>query len=526
MAAHPARVGRGRWRRTWSSAPTASRAGTSAPGRAVHRRAGHALRPARSSPAARSAYDRVDPDAARELFVHHALVEGDWDDPPRVPRRQPRRSSTRLGRPGRPAPARRPGRRRRAVPASTTTRVGADVVSGRHFDRGGSRPGATSPTCSRSTWPTSSGDGADGRPGRLPRRVAPGRPGAPPHLPVRARRRPTTASPSTCPLAVLNQVEPAGFDWQVPGFRDELVVALVRSLPKALRRHLSPLAETAEQAVAERGIRPPWAPGYSPSPRPWPTCSPRWRAPPIPPEALDARRGPAAPPDHLLGRGRRHRRGRRQGPRRGPGPGGRPGAGRDRRGHPGHRAARASPAGTSATSRGWSRSTDRRPRGRGLPGAARRRRQRRRSRSSPARGRRPDHARRRPPAGAAVGAGRACRGLEREVPNAVRLALARRARPDARRAAARRHRGGGRPAWSTDHGGRGVDRGGLRRAPRRRPGRAAARAARGPGRRAGEVRGGGGRGRGRARPARWPRRSTASVDDARAQLGGWSGPAS
>jgi ATP-dependent helicase HrpA len=37
------------------------------------------------------------------------------------------------------------------------------------------------------------------------------------------------------PVATLNRVDPAPFSWQVPGFREDLVVALIRSLPKALR---------------------------------------------------------------------------------------------------------------------------------------------------------------------------------------------------------------------------------------------------------------------------------------------------
>ena len=53
------------------------------------------------------------------------------------------------------------------------------------------------------------------------------------------------------PLAVINQVDPDGFDWQVPGYRTELVTELVRTLPKAVRRQLGPLAEISEQA-AER----------------------------------------------------------------------------------------------------------------------------------------------------------------------------------------------------------------------------------------------------------------------------------
>ncbi|SFS09119.1 ATP-dependent helicase HrpA [Microbacterium sp. cf046] len=47
------------------------------------------------------------------------------------------------------------------------------------------------------------------------------------------------------PLALLAQVRPEGFDWQVPGMRDELVTALLRALPKAIRRHVVPAADWA-----------------------------------------------------------------------------------------------------------------------------------------------------------------------------------------------------------------------------------------------------------------------------------------
>ncbi|WP_039849721.1 ATP-dependent RNA helicase HrpA [Grimontia indica] len=42
------------------------------------------------------------------------------------------------------------------------------------------------------------------------------------------------------PLPVLNQIEPEGFDWQIPGLRHELIVALIKSLPKTLRRNFVP----------------------------------------------------------------------------------------------------------------------------------------------------------------------------------------------------------------------------------------------------------------------------------------------
>ena len=48
------------------------------------------------------------------------------------------------------------------------------------------------------------------------------------------------------PLAVLNQVEPAGFDWQIPGLREQLVTELIRSLPKPIRRSFVPAPNYAK----------------------------------------------------------------------------------------------------------------------------------------------------------------------------------------------------------------------------------------------------------------------------------------
>jgi len=52
------------------------------------------------------------------------------------------------------------------------------------------------------------------------------------------------------PIALLNQVEERGFDWQVPGMRQELATALIRSLPKQLRRNFIPAPDRAKAALA------------------------------------------------------------------------------------------------------------------------------------------------------------------------------------------------------------------------------------------------------------------------------------
>ena len=53
------------------------------------------------------------------------------------------------------------------------------------------------------------------------------------------------------PLAQLARVEPAGFDRLVPGLREELLTALLRSLPKPIRRNVVPAAEWARRLGAE-----------------------------------------------------------------------------------------------------------------------------------------------------------------------------------------------------------------------------------------------------------------------------------
>ena len=58
------------------------------------------------------------------------------------------------------------------------------------------------------------------------------------------------------PLVLLPRLEPTGFDWQVPGLRDELIQALLRTLPKVLRRQVVPAAEWAARIAAELPVGP------------------------------------------------------------------------------------------------------------------------------------------------------------------------------------------------------------------------------------------------------------------------------
>lgn len=52
------------------------------------------------------------------------------------------------------------------------------------------------------------------------------------------------------PVALLNQVEDSGFDWHIPALRHELICALIRSLPKSLRRNFVPAPNYADAVLA------------------------------------------------------------------------------------------------------------------------------------------------------------------------------------------------------------------------------------------------------------------------------------
>ncbi len=56
----------------------------------------------------------------------------------------------------------------------------------------------------------------------------------------------------TVPLALLNQVDSARFDWLVPGFIREKVAAYFKALPKAIRKHLFPLQDQVTRFLEEQ----------------------------------------------------------------------------------------------------------------------------------------------------------------------------------------------------------------------------------------------------------------------------------
>ncbi|MGI9028574.1 MAG: ATP-dependent RNA helicase HrpA, partial [Ilumatobacteraceae bacterium] len=192
--------------------------------------------------------DRVDPVAARRMFIRHALVDEEWDAPHAF---LGRNRTFRAGVRTLESKARRAGLLDDDdVEDFYDERIPADVTSGRRFDRWWRDP--ADPAALDLTddlvgggavrWadlPDAWRQGDLALP--LTYRFAPGEPldGVTVHV----------------PLTVLDRVAEDGFDWQVPGYRRELVDALVRTLPKAIRRELIPMAETV--AAAQERLGPP-----------------------------------------------------------------------------------------------------------------------------------------------------------------------------------------------------------------------------------------------------------------------------
>ena len=193
-------------------------------------------------------YASVDPAVARELFIHHALVLGEW-----------------------PAHHRFIGRNREVLAEVEELehrfrrsdlvvddealfrlydeRVGRGVVSARHFDSWWKEARRRDPdllTFRVDDLLRTDADDLDEhafpatwRHGDLELGISyvfdPGSPddGAAVHIPV----------------SVLNQIRPEPFEWQVPGLRQERVEALIRSLPKDLRRRFVPIPDHARSVL-------------------------------------------------------------------------------------------------------------------------------------------------------------------------------------------------------------------------------------------------------------------------------------
>jgi len=189
--------------------------------------------------------DRIDARLAREFFIRHAMVFGEWETRHEFAARNQRFvERVRL----------LEARVRRvdllddeALFEFYDERVGPDVTSTRHFERWWRDLRHTEPDRLELTPTVLSNrrgiDLAD-----YPDAWVQG--DAEYHISYRFE--PDTALDGAAimvPLTALNQLDDRGFDWLVPGYRRELVALLVRSLPKDIRRHLIPMNETTEAAL-------------------------------------------------------------------------------------------------------------------------------------------------------------------------------------------------------------------------------------------------------------------------------------
>jgi ATP-dependent helicase HrpA len=199
---------------------------------------------------------RVDPSLARELFIRHALVEEDWDTS-RLDKRLFRflRANRELRRELGEVEERT--RRRdilagdEAVVAFYESRVPADVSDTRAFERWWRGEHRTRPELFTMT----AGDLVEGHVGAAPDDGFPDRwRQGDQTLSLAYRFEPGADDDGVSvivPLVLLPRLAGAGFDWQVPGLRDELITAMLRTLPKVLRRQVVPAAEWAAKIAAE-----------------------------------------------------------------------------------------------------------------------------------------------------------------------------------------------------------------------------------------------------------------------------------
>jgi ATP-dependent helicase HrpA len=195
-------------------------------------------------------YARINPEESRDLFIRHALVEGDWDT-----HHEFFRANTALLQ--RLSELEERARRRDIVVdeedlvAFYDARVPAEVVSQRHFDSWWKTARRETPELLTFTEDLLTRDSADEvSASDYPRVWHQG--GL--ELPVTYQFEPGSAADGVTvhiPVQVLNQVTPEGFDWQVPGLRADLATALVRALPKGVRRNFVPAPDHAAAALRD-----------------------------------------------------------------------------------------------------------------------------------------------------------------------------------------------------------------------------------------------------------------------------------
>ena len=183
---------------------------------------------------------------AREMFILHGLVEGDWrthhaflKDNERA-LEEARELEEKMRRRGLVAGP-------EALAAFYDERIPDFVVSGRRFDSWWKKAKRDDPHLLDFTQELLVGEAeadendypAEWRQGEI-------------RLPIEYSFSPGAYADGvtvTIPVTLLPQVRPEGFDWLVPGMREDLVTGTIRALPKRVRRQLVPAPDVARQIL-------------------------------------------------------------------------------------------------------------------------------------------------------------------------------------------------------------------------------------------------------------------------------------
>lgn len=191
----------------------------------------------------------VDRAQARELFLRHALVQGEW-----TTHHTFFHENRRLLAEAQALEAR--ARRRDLVVDDDVLfdfyaeRVPDDVVSARHFDTWWKGARRSQPELLAFTRDLLVAPGAQ----QIDESAFPSRwPQGDVSMPLTYQFEPGTEADGVTvhiPLVTLARLRPEGFDWMVPGLRAELVTATIRALPKPVRVQLVPAPDVARAVDA------------------------------------------------------------------------------------------------------------------------------------------------------------------------------------------------------------------------------------------------------------------------------------
>ncbi len=238
-------------------------------------------------------YGSIDPVVSRELFIRHALVQGEWTTHHRF-WADNQRALERVAELEERA-------RRRDIRVDDETvfelydaRVPADVVSTRHFDRWWKRARHETPDLLTLTpeMLTNAATAGQVRVEDFPDEVPLTQGLTLPLSYAFAPGTPTDGVTVDVPLAVLDtvaeQTSGASLAFTVPGLRGELVTALLRTLPKQTRRALVPIPDRVREVLPRIAPTEPLLPALERELR-------RSAGVVVPPDAW----APAQVPDHL-----------------------------------------------------------------------------------------------------------------------------------------------------------------------------------------------------------------------------------